>query len=306
MKRVAIVGSHPCGRNLVPWGDMDIKIWVFNAGAIMDWCKRADVVFEMHPAGEYTNPLNENSEYWNNFLQKQMAADIYMQDIDVRIPKSKKYPFDGIVKKYLKNFRRGGEVNRYFTSSPCYAIALALYLGYDTIDIYGIEMETNSEYIYQRDGVGLWVGIALGVGANINITKNTTMFSASLYGYDDDHNIITRETFEENANAIQREFDEASKKLEFSKGRLDNCIARIETMKKNGEKPHTIAKMGEEYGNRMKEYEQCLANYANLNGQLTLCRYFIARIEKMQMANGKAREIMALRSEKIRSVGLVA
>lgn len=306
MKRVAIVGSHPSSREQAPWDETKIPIWVFNAGAIMDWCKRADVVFEMHPAGEYTNPMAERSEYWHEFLCKQTIATVYMQDTDPRVPSSQKYPFYGVVNKYLKNFKRGEEVNKYFTSSPCYAIALALYLGYDTIDLYGIEMETNSEYIYQRDGIGLWLGIALGLGVTVNIPQNTTMFSAPLYGYDDDHNIITRETFEENAKAIEKEFDKASSDLQFAKGQLDNCIARIETMKAEGKPAAEVAAMGEEYGKLTNNYEQAIANYANLNGQLTLCRYFLARIEKMQIANGKAQEVMALRSEKIRAVGVVA
>lgn len=306
MKRVAIVGSHPSTREDAPWNDKKTQIWVFNAGAIMDWCKRADAVFEMHPAGEYTNPMAERSEYWEDFLQKQERAIVYMQNADPRIPMSKKYPLDGVVNKYLKNFKRNNEVNKYFTSSPCYAIALALYLGFDTIDLYGIEMETNSEYIYQRDGVGLWVGIALGVGVSVNIPSRTTMFDAPLYGYDDDHNQITRETFEENAQAIEKEFDNAAKKLEFQKGQLDQHIIRIETMKKEGKPASEIAALGDEYGRLQHEYEQALATYADLNGQLRLCRYFLARIEKMQMANGQAAQVMALRSEKIRAVGLVA
>ena len=306
MKQVAIVGSHPSTRDLAPWSDTKIPIWVFNAGAIMDWCKRADVVFEMHPAGEYTNPMAQKSEYWEEFLQKQDRAAIFMQDVDPRIPMSRKYPLDGVINKYLKKFKRGEDINKYFTSSPCYAIALACYLGYDRIDIYGVEMETNSEYIYQRDGVGLWIGIALGLGVEVNLPKTTTMFSAPLYGYDDDHTNITREDFEENAKAIERAFEEAAKKLEFAKGKLDNCIARIEDSKAKGVPPQEIAKMGDEYGRLTNEYEQALAQYANLNGQLTLVRFFLTKLEKMHIANGRAQEVMALNSEKIRAIGLVA
>lgn len=306
MKTVAIVGSHPATRDFAPWADTKIPIWVFNAGAIMEWCKRADVVFELHPAGEYTNPMAERSEYWNDFLQEQEVATIYMQAVDPRIPMSRKYPLDGVINKYLKKFLRAGQVNKYFTSSPCYAIALALYLGYDRIDLYGVEMETNSEYIYQRDGIGLWIGIALGLGVEVNIPERTSMFAAPLYGYDDDHKHITREDFEENAKAIERAFDEAGNKLQFAKGQLDNCINRIETMKKEGKPPAEIAAMGDEYGRLTNDYEQAIANYANLNGQLSLCRFFLSKMEKMAIANGQAQEVMALRSEKMRAVGVVA
>jgi len=306
LKTVAIVGSHPTTRDLAPYNNPQIPIWVFNAGVIMDWCKRADVVFEMHPAGEYTNPMVERSEYWNDFLQKQTVCKVYMQDADPRIPAAIKYPFDSVVKRFLANFLRVDQINKYFTSSPCYAIALALLYGYERIELYGIEMETNSEYIYQRDGVGLWVGIALGLGVQIVLPQNTTMFSAPLYGYDDDHTQITREDFEDNANALERAYDESAAKLEYAKGRLDSVIAAIEQAKKDGTPHDQIAKMGAEYGDATNHYEQAIANFANINGQLTLCRFYLAKIDKMHIANGQALAVTALRADKIRAHGMVA
>lgn len=305
MKTVAIVGSHPSSRDLAPW-DSSIPIWVFNAGAIMSWCKRADAVFEIHPAGEYTNPMMEGAEYWNEFLQKQTVATVYMQSSDPRVPMCKKYPLEGVVNKFLKKFERGNKVNKYFTSSPCYAIAMALYLGYDRIELYGIEMETNSEYIYQRDGVGLWVGIALGLGIEVIIPERTTMFNSPLYGFDDDHRTITREDFEDNAAALQRAYDELSAKLESAKGKLDYIIGKIESMKADGRPQAEVAAMGKEYGDATHEYEQAIANFANVNGQLTLCRFFLAKMDKMMIANGKAMEVQALRQEKIRTHGMVS
>lgn len=272
----------------------------------MDWCKRADAVFEMHPAGEYTNPMVERSEYWNEFLQKQTAAVVYMQTADPRIPAAKAFPFDSVVNKYLKKFLRADQINKYFTSSPCYAIALACYFGYDRIELYGIEMETNSEYIYQRDGVGLWVGIALGLGIEVILPRNTTMFAAPLYGYDDDHTQITREDFEDNANALERAYDESAAKMEYAKGKLDAVINAIESAKRAGVPPEEVAKMGVEYGDATNLYEQAIANFANINGQLTLCRFYLAKIDKMHIANGQAQEVTALRAGKIRAHGMVS
>ena len=304
-KTVAIVGSHPTTRTAAPF-DTDTPIWVFNAGAIMDWCKRADVVFEMHPAGEYTNPMVESSEYWNGFLQKQNLARVFMQAVDPRVPMSVAYPFDSVVKTFLSGFKRGDQINHYFTSSPCYAIALAILEGFERIELYGIEMETNSEYVYQRDGVGLWIGIALGLGVEVVLPKTTTMFSAPLYGYDDDHTNITREDFEDNAAALQRAYDEFASKLEYAKGRLDAVIAQIEQAKISGKPQNEIAQMGAEYGKATNEYEQAIANFANINGQLTLCRFYLAKLDKMAIANGRAAEVTALRAEKIRSHGMAA
>lgn len=306
MKTVAIVGSHPLTRDAAPWNDLSKDLWVFNAGAIFDWCKRATAVFEIHPAGEYTNPMSDRSEYWNEFLQKQTVADVWMQEVDPRVPKSRKYPLDEITKKYLHNFKRGLDINRYFTSSPCYSIALAILQGYQRIELYGIEMETNSEYIYQRDGVGLWIGIALGCGVQVVIPEHTSMFSAPLYGYDDDHTKLTREDMEDNAMAVERALADVVKRLEEKKAKLDYVITTIETMKQEGKPQEEIAKLGNDYGRLTGEYEQALADYADLNGQLKVFRFLLAKLDKMAIANGQAAEVTALRSAKIRSFGAAA
>ena len=302
-RTVAIVGSHPYTRDNAPWSDTSIDVWLFNSAPTADWCKRATAVFELHPAGEYTNPMISKSDYWS-WLQTQTTSTVYMAKADSRIPMAKTYPLDAVVQAYLSGFMRGSEINKYFTSTPCYAIALAIWQGYTRIELYGIEMETNSEYIYQRDGVGLWLGIALGHNVRVVLDKHTSMFFSQLYGYDDDHRNITREDLEENAIAIQREYDKQLNHLNFVKGNLHAIISKINDMKAKGVPPEVIQELGSEYGKLAEQQEQGIADVADLNGQLKMLRFYLTKVERQMTANGKAAEVMSLNSVKTRAQGL--
>lgn len=302
-RTVAIVGSHPKTRENAPWNDPAIDLWVFNAAAISDWCKRVTAVFEIHPAGEYTNPLVVKSDYWN-WLQAQTGAEILMAHRDPRVPMSRNYPLDSVINSYLSNFKRGNDINKYFTSSPCYAIAYAIYKGYKRIELYGIEMETNSEYIYQRDGVGLWIGIALGLGVSVVLDQYTSMFLSQLYGFEDDHRHITREDLEENAIEIQKAFDKEQNALNYTRGQMNAIISKIDTMKREGQPAEVIQSLGSEYGRLNSDLEQKIANVADLNGQLKMLRFYLAKIERQMMANGQAAAVMSLNDTKLRAAGL--
>jgi hypothetical protein len=75
----------------------------------------------------------------------------------------------------------------YFSNTVDYALALAIWEGYQEIDIYGVNMETDTEYAYQKPGVEFWVGVALGRGIKVNVhgQYSTIMKTKDglLYGY---------------------------------------------------------------------------------------------------------------------------
>jgi len=84
------------------------------------------------------------------------------------------YPIDAISEKYETN---------YFTSSIAYMIAYALYTGAKEINIYGVDMEQDTEYRYQRPCVAYWVGYAKALG--VQVVLSTVLDSVPYkYGYD--------------------------------------------------------------------------------------------------------------------------
>lgn len=95
-----------------------------------------------------------------------------------KIPHSKAYPFEEIAEKFQTN---------YFTSTIEYAIAYALWKGCDVINLYGINMTVKQEYVDQKPGCEFWIGVAKGMGVEVNLQHEYTSLlktrNSLLYGY---------------------------------------------------------------------------------------------------------------------------
>jgi len=174
---VSIIGSHPGTRGEFDFSRTDADIWVFNEALNAEWCERADAVFQMHAPEIWKNPKNRNDPLHYEWLQSGDTPPIVMMEQYAEVPRAYKYPLEEIKEKFLADTNV-----LYFTSTVAYAIALALYLEYDRIEIYGVEMETDTEYRYQRAGVGYWVGLATGAGVDVYASCN--IFKEPLYGYE--------------------------------------------------------------------------------------------------------------------------
>ena len=105
---------------------------------------------------------------------------IYMQSVDPAVPNSRAYPLEQVAERWGR---------RMLTSSAAYALALALLQGYRRIEVYGIELSSNTEYSYQLPGWAYWVGLATGAGADIILRSGERQFSAPLYGYEGERQI---------------------------------------------------------------------------------------------------------------------
>jgi hypothetical protein len=208
---VAIVGSHPKTRTEFDFTRTDCDIWVFNealSNPSETWCPRADAVFQMHAPVIWKNPKNRNHAGHYDWLKTQTETVVYMQDKYDDVPKSVRFPLEDVFQGLHFN-------KRYITSSVAYALALAASMNYKKIELYGVEMETDTEYRYQRDGVALWVGVALGRG--IEVELHCGMLSAPLYGYEGDvkidYKLFTDKIEEVNAKQpdIEAQYNEKMK-----------------------------------------------------------------------------------------------
>lgn len=174
---VAIIGSHPATRGDFDWERTDADVWGFNEALSADWFERADGIFQMHKPVIWRSKTNRNDPEHYGWLKSGDTPVIFMQDEYSDVPKSERYPLEDVL-----DLAPG---IGYFTSSVAYAIALAILKGYKRIEVYGVEMETQSEYGHQRVGVAFWTGVAAGRGIQIDF-HSPSFFSAPLYGYDGD------------------------------------------------------------------------------------------------------------------------
>lgn len=181
MKTVAIVGSHPATRSDVDWLAPD-DVWVFNEAAQSQWCGRVTGVFQLHDRAVYRNPHNlTNHAHWE-WLQRPHDFPIYMKEHDPDVPACEVYPLEDVL-DLLSSVRLFGDPLRYCTSTLEYAIGLALVKGYNRILVYGAEMDSNTEYAYQREGVAFWLGLAAGMGVSVELRCMRRFFDRPLYAY---------------------------------------------------------------------------------------------------------------------------
>lgn len=218
MNKLAIVGTHPDTRNLAPFDDASYEIWVFNEAPQMDWCRRWDVCFQLHKPEVYTSLNNwVIKSHWAWLQEDHPGKTIYMQDWDERVPACSRYPLEEIIETLP------GAQFRWITSSGSYALALALYQGYEEIEIYGIELSSNTEYSYQLENWQYWVGVAIGMGVKLKLASGQMHFAKRLYGYDGETQ-IERDYFLERVGELDQAWKEAEREVIHKRDRASNAI----------------------------------------------------------------------------------
>ncbi len=220
---VAIVGSHPRTRGDFDFAREDADIWVFNEALATNWCKRADAVFQLHSPTIWRSTQNRNDPKHYEWLQNT-TVPVYMQDHYEDVPASIKYPLDELFTDLFGDRKQ----IPYITSSVAYALAMAVYLKYKRIEVYGVEMETNTEYGHQRIGVAFWVGVAIGRGIEVDFHSDSIL-NAPLYGYEGSHRIDKSE-FEERIKELNKH--SAKFREQYEKAKADLYLT-LENFEKN-------------------------------------------------------------------------
>jgi len=178
LRSLAIVGSHPDTRDNAPFDDPNFEILLFNEAPQQEHIyKRWDTCLQIHKPEVYASETNwVNKDHWK-WLQQDHGPDkrIFMQEVDPRVPNSVRYPLDEVLSlvpyKYLR-------------SSPALALALAIYLGYKDIWLYGSDLSSNTEYHYQAVNYAFWIGFAHGYGVNLHMECWKSEFNQPIYGYE--------------------------------------------------------------------------------------------------------------------------
>lgn len=267
---VAIVGSHPKTRLDYDFTRTDCDVWVFNealSSPSETWCPHADAVFQMHVPTIWKNPNNRNDKNHYTWLNTQTVTPVYMQEKYPDVPMSVRYPLNEIFADLKFN-------KRYITSSVAYALALAAHLRYKKIEVYGVEMETDTEYRHQRDGVTFWLGVALGRG--IEVEAHCGMFEAPLYGYDGDMR-LDRSVFVDAIADAEKKMPEVQKTYEEKKQATAEAIRNFASTGREGEQ---IVKMVQiQLGDGIQ--------YGMLDGTKQECERYLKKADAMIEKTGE-------------------
>lgn len=184
-KTVALVGAAWTSGSWAPFGEEGIDIWTCNEGHGVPWMKEEYITawFQIHDKSSFTKEHKYNHWEW---LQEEHPFPIYMLQKYDDVPNSVPYPLREIQNELIGNIYRGEEkVEKLFSSTISYQMALALYKGCDRIELYGIELLLGGEYAWQREAMAFWLGKADGMGVEIWLPESCSLLVAPLYGYEE-------------------------------------------------------------------------------------------------------------------------
>lgn len=179
MNKLAIVGTGPATRELAPFDDPTFDILTMNEAAQSPWCKRWDILFQLHAPEIYTGFNTKNAGHWEWLQQEHRDArgnlkPIFMQTTDPRVPNAVSYPLAQA--QALTGLK-------YLTATLAYVFAWAHLQNYRHVEVYGVEM-SRSEYEYQAACYRFWVGFLMGAGVTVKLHSSAHLFEGLLYGYE--------------------------------------------------------------------------------------------------------------------------
>lgn len=175
-RKVAMFGSH--GPSLIdaPWNDESWELW--GHATSRAWFRRPmDRYFDLHPKVRWTMGGKKGAKY-PQWLAKN-TVPIYMQRKYDEVPASIEYPKGRILQEF-------SYCRPYFTNHIAWMIALALTEGVTTIGLFGVNYQSNSEYVAQRGCCEYWLGIAQALGVRVVLPEKCTLLAEPklLYGYE--------------------------------------------------------------------------------------------------------------------------
>lgn len=140
---------------------------------VNDLCLRRDVklVFDMHWFDTPERSNDKTNLKVIDYVNKNKIPIVTLKTYDY-IPTSIAFPIEEVHYKY-------------FSNGISYMIAYAIHQGYTEIDIYGVHMGLEVEYVNQKPCVDYWIGYARGKDIKVTVHEPTALCKSpgGLYGY---------------------------------------------------------------------------------------------------------------------------
>lgn len=202
-KSVAMVGFSSRHRHLAPFDDPSIEIWGLNRIHQQEWFTRVDRMFQVHPIKylQKSIGISEGDRDHYDWLCKKHDFPLYCQKAYKEFPSAIEYPIKKMRAKY----------GDFYTSTLAYMMAQALDEGYTHFELYGFDMEADTEYKYQRDSAEYFIGWAEGLGHSVLIPQNCSLLQGTLgmYAYETTE-VGFRQLLEGRAMQLRIQYKEAS------------------------------------------------------------------------------------------------
>ena len=175
-----------------------MEVWLSNSPttvklrcprAMNDWTRWFNLHSKAHILGTYPSG-------WHFYQHNAEGRPIYLLKAHPEIPTSVAFPR----KEIQKFFATAQGPNRYFTCSVCWLIALAIYEGFERIELWGFELrdtKPGSAFAFERPCFAYWVEQARKHGVEVfyqeaverlyaagkMIPGDPDTYNGKLYGY---------------------------------------------------------------------------------------------------------------------------
>jgi len=127
--------------------------------------------FQVHPWAEMA-PRQNPAVGHLDFL-RTTSLPVYLEELNpAECPTGVKYPYEAVCQML------GGN---YLTSAPSFMLALAIFERFEVIKVYGIDMDCEREWAYERSCFEHLLGFALGRGAKIWLPPGCPLLKGPLY-----------------------------------------------------------------------------------------------------------------------------
>ena len=200
-RTVILCGFAGNTRHLAPYDRRNAEVWGLNEAYNHDFMKnskgefRADRWLQMHKYEDWTRRNNPNDKRHAEWMRAEHNFPIYTQEVWDDVPNSVKFPLEAVDNEFFRNLKvvteEGKEVpwleaheHGYYTSSFAWMIALALYEGFERIEVWGFNMGSQSEYLYQAGSGSFWMGYCLGKEVELVFPERTPLLLGNMYGYE--------------------------------------------------------------------------------------------------------------------------
>ncbi len=200
-RTVILCGFAGNSRHLAPYDRRNAEVWGLNEAYNHDFMKnskgefRVDRWLQMHRYEDWSRRNNPNDKRHPEWMRSEHNYPIYMQQKWDDVPNSVEFPLEAIDNEFFQNLmvitEEGKEVNwleahehGYYTSSFAWMIALALHEGFERIEVWGFNMGSQSEYLYQAGSGAFWMGYCLGRDVQLVFPERTPLLLGNMYGYE--------------------------------------------------------------------------------------------------------------------------
>lgn len=210
-KTCCLVGFAPTNRDFIPFDDESVDVFTLNELGKQPWVKRWNVHMQIHSRANFIRLNNHNDAHHPEWLRQDHGnKPIYMQKVWPDIPNSTRFP----IEDYIDVF------GRYATSTAAMMLGLAYLLGYERIEIYGIELASDTEYGHQRPCFEYVLGVLHGKGIEVWVDPASALLQGPLYGYQNT-SIGFRTQIEMRRNLAKKEMQKAEDTAIRTAGKIE-------------------------------------------------------------------------------------